>query len=243
MPKAAVDLPLPLPVWTTIRPFWSVLVAMILSRAAFFLAIFEGVAFQGVCSSLEFLGVSSVICVEFNQTLAKVQIDTVNAGAGLPSRNSSSTSSGCMKVKRSRMARLTTCLPAQHPGRYLLLEPPSLVTASPSRRSAVGPVGADRLLSACRRHRSRCSPKSVLTPSQPEKTCAAVGLNETRPLPQMKRARIIDAFRIVNRGRPIDSPHAHISPIFSKSERGQRSAWFSVSSIRVCRTSVEQGMP
>ena len=41
MPKAAVDLPLPLPVWTMIRPFSSVLVAMILSRAAFFFAIFS----------------------------------------------------------------------------------------------------------------------------------------------------------------------------------------------------------
>ena len=41
MPKAAEDLPLPLPVWTMIRPFSSVLVAMILSRAAFFLAIFS----------------------------------------------------------------------------------------------------------------------------------------------------------------------------------------------------------
>ncbi len=40
MPKAADDLPLPLPVWTMMRPFLSVLVAMILSRAAFFLAIF-----------------------------------------------------------------------------------------------------------------------------------------------------------------------------------------------------------
>jgi predicted transporter len=39
MPKAAVVLPLPLPVCTTIRPFSPVLVAMILSRAAFFLAI------------------------------------------------------------------------------------------------------------------------------------------------------------------------------------------------------------
>ncbi len=39
IPKAAEDLPLPLPVWTMTRPFSSVLVAMILSRAAFFLAI------------------------------------------------------------------------------------------------------------------------------------------------------------------------------------------------------------
>ena len=41
MPKAAVDLPLPLPVWTISRPFSMVLVAMILSRAAFFLRIFS----------------------------------------------------------------------------------------------------------------------------------------------------------------------------------------------------------
>ena len=41
MPKAAVDLPLPLPVWTMSRPFSMVLPAMILSRAAFFLAIFS----------------------------------------------------------------------------------------------------------------------------------------------------------------------------------------------------------
>ena len=41
IPKAAEDLPLPLPVWTMIRPFSAVLVAMILSRAAFFLAIFS----------------------------------------------------------------------------------------------------------------------------------------------------------------------------------------------------------
>ena len=41
MPKAAVDLPLPLPVWTISRPFSMVLPAMILSRAAFFLRIFS----------------------------------------------------------------------------------------------------------------------------------------------------------------------------------------------------------
>ncbi len=41
MPKPAVDLPLPLPVWTMIKPRSSVLVAMILSRAAFFFAIFS----------------------------------------------------------------------------------------------------------------------------------------------------------------------------------------------------------
>jgi hypothetical protein len=41
MPKAAVDLPLPLPVWTISKPFSMVLPAMILSRAAFFLAIFS----------------------------------------------------------------------------------------------------------------------------------------------------------------------------------------------------------
>ena len=41
MPKAAVVLPLPLPVWTIRRPFSPVLVAMILSRAAFFLRIFS----------------------------------------------------------------------------------------------------------------------------------------------------------------------------------------------------------
>ena len=44
MPKAAVDLPLPLPVWTMRRPFSSVLVAMILSRAAFCLRIFSACA-------------------------------------------------------------------------------------------------------------------------------------------------------------------------------------------------------
>jgi hypothetical protein len=40
-PKAAVDLPLPLPVWTISRPFSTVLVARILSRAAFFFFIFS----------------------------------------------------------------------------------------------------------------------------------------------------------------------------------------------------------
>ena len=40
MPKPAVDLPLPLPVLTMMRPFWSVFVAMIFSRAVFFFAIF-----------------------------------------------------------------------------------------------------------------------------------------------------------------------------------------------------------
>ena len=44
MPKAAVDLPLPLPVWTMSRPFSIVLVAMILSRASFLLAHLLGVA-------------------------------------------------------------------------------------------------------------------------------------------------------------------------------------------------------
>ena len=41
MPKAAVDLPLPLPVWTMSSPLSIVLPAMILSRAAFFFRIFS----------------------------------------------------------------------------------------------------------------------------------------------------------------------------------------------------------
>ena len=39
MPKAEEDLPLPAPVWTMMRPFSPLFVAMIRSRAAFFLAI------------------------------------------------------------------------------------------------------------------------------------------------------------------------------------------------------------
>src|ERR1700745_3158352 len=39
MPKAEDDLPLPAPVWTMMRPFSPLFSAMILSRAAFFLAI------------------------------------------------------------------------------------------------------------------------------------------------------------------------------------------------------------
>src|SRR5262249_20267925 len=41
MPKAAVDLPLPLPVWTTSNPFSIVLVAIILARAALRRAAFS----------------------------------------------------------------------------------------------------------------------------------------------------------------------------------------------------------
>ncbi len=41
MPKAAVDLPLPLPVWTISRPFSMVLAAIILSRASLRLADFS----------------------------------------------------------------------------------------------------------------------------------------------------------------------------------------------------------
>src|SRR5438445_8629198 len=40
MPKAEEDLPLPAPVWTMIRPFSPLLVAMILSRAILIFAIF-----------------------------------------------------------------------------------------------------------------------------------------------------------------------------------------------------------
>jgi hypothetical protein len=40
MPNPEEDLPLPAPVWTMIRPFSPSFPAMILSRAAFFLAIF-----------------------------------------------------------------------------------------------------------------------------------------------------------------------------------------------------------
>src|SRR5262245_52630365 len=41
MPNAAVDFPLPLPVWTMSRPFSMVLVAMIFARAALRLAAFS----------------------------------------------------------------------------------------------------------------------------------------------------------------------------------------------------------
>ena len=41
MPKAAVDLPLPLPVWTISRPFSCVLVARMRFRASRFFFIFS----------------------------------------------------------------------------------------------------------------------------------------------------------------------------------------------------------
>ncbi|MGY4343884.1 hypothetical protein ACVWXM_000348 [Bradyrhizobium sp. GM7.3] len=59
MPKAEEDLPLPAPVWTMIRPFSPLLVAMILSRATFFFAIFE--AWRASVSSAVWVSGSGVI--------------------------------------------------------------------------------------------------------------------------------------------------------------------------------------
>src|SRR4051812_26009025 len=50
-PKAAVDFPLPLPVWTIRRPFSIVLVARIFARASFFLRILS--AWRALISASE----------------------------------------------------------------------------------------------------------------------------------------------------------------------------------------------
>jgi hypothetical protein len=66
IPKAADDLPFPLPVWTMIRPLLSVFVAMILSRAAFFLAIF--IAWRSLSA---FAGVSVISAFLLDQIVGR----------------------------------------------------------------------------------------------------------------------------------------------------------------------------
>ncbi len=57
---------MPLPVWTMIRPFLSVFVAMILSRAAFFLAIF--IAWRSLSA---FAGVSVISAFLLDQIVGR----------------------------------------------------------------------------------------------------------------------------------------------------------------------------